>query len=111
MHPWPPAVGKILLCARLINPHELCACSIEGSKYRSLCFPQVVPFLCELSPRAAVRNELFGDVFARRRACTSRMRVARVSRSIGKSDTTAKRARWQVGFLRGGSTAGYGYWM
>jgi hypothetical protein len=36
-------------------------------------------------------------VSARRRACTSRKRVARVSRVIGKSDTTAKRACWQVG--------------
>jgi hypothetical protein len=37
-------------------------------------------------------------LLARRRACSTPIRVARVSRLIGISDTTAKRSGWQVYF-------------
>jgi len=39
------------------------------------------------------------NFFAPRRACSTHIRVARVSRLIGNSDTTAKTCLWQEGVL------------
>ena len=56
---------------------------------------------------------MIGEVPARRRACSARVRVARVSRLIGNSDTTVKRHGWQVAYGITGSSefAGRGYFI
>ena len=108
MQPTQPAVGKKCFYAPGLLIHMSCAHTpSKGQNAATRAFLRWRPSDVSSHRVQSLRNELFDDVFARRRACTSRIRVARVSRSIGKSDSTAKRARWQVGFLRGGSTSGY----
>jgi hypothetical protein len=68
---------------------------------RGRSFSQVMPFLCELSPRESGKDE------TGRRICLLSGELSlpklwedRVSRLIGKFDTTAKVCGWQVGVGR-----------
>src|ERR1700749_1225053 len=73
----------------------------SGSTRHDLCFSWVMSFLCEpWPPCIQLRYELFSGTC---RLCGElahpKIRVARVSRLIGNSDTTAKAYGWQEVFV------------
>jgi hypothetical protein len=62
-------------------------------------FPLVMPFLWELPPQMPDKGvNVTAKLPCSAASALCPFRVARVSRLIGKSDTTAKRPRWQVYF-------------
>jgi hypothetical protein len=74
---------------------------------RGLCFSQVMPFsyVSQRNKQPGKNGTVRFDAIARRRACSTLARVARVSRLIGNSDSTGKAYQWQVCAL-GGSVFG-----
>ena len=65
---------------------------------RGLCFSQVMPFsyVSQRNKQPGENGTVRFDAIARRRACSTLARVARVSRLIGNSDSTGKAYQWQV---------------
>jgi hypothetical protein len=88
------------------KPHKSTLRFYESIR-RGWCFPQVMPFLWEFPlqvPDEELNNaaELpcsAASALCPLKAISSALGVARVSRLIGKSDTTAKRPGWQVYFV------------